>query len=300
MVKTRPLGVSFAVLAALFNGTVGVFSVNLFAAGMSPQSVAFFKCVIALVVCAGVLAVTGQVAACLAYLKRKWHWAAVCGFFGFFVLTHFETAAYTTVNVAVVVLCLFGAATVSTFVIEAAVARRFLTAPECAAIGLSIAGLGFLFFADADLARGGLAGLLQAVTAGAGYGVFLVLSKRLRIGAGFIPVFALLLFGSIFLSVPFAFNAGGAPSPEHLLNLALLAILPTIGGFWCTTKALTCIKSQSVQLIELTEPLFAAAFGFFFLAQLVGIRQIIGGAFILLAIGIHERAAKGRFIRRGY
>jgi len=90
------------VLATLFNGTVGVFSINLFATGRSPQSVAFFKCVIA-------LAVTGQVAACLAYLKRKWHWAAVCGFFGFFVLTHFETAAYTSVNVAVVVLCLFGA-----------------------------------------------------------------------------------------------------------------------------------------------------------------------------------------------
>ena len=38
----------------------------------------------------------------------------------------------------------------------------------------------------------------------------------------------------------FALNAVAAPSPEHLLNLALLAILPTIGGFWCTTKALTC------------------------------------------------------------
>ncbi|EAJ4269138.1 EamA/RhaT family transporter, partial [Campylobacter coli] len=44
----------------------------------------------------------------------------------------------------------------------------------------------------------------------------------------------------------------------------------------------------SVQLIELSEPLFAMFFGSLFLAQSISFLQILGGVFILFAIFVHE------------
>ncbi|HGA5942127.1 TPA: EamA family transporter, partial [Salmonella enterica subsp. enterica serovar Saintpaul] len=67
-----------------------------------------------------------------------------------------------------------------------------------------------------------------------------------------------------------------------------LAILPTIGGFWCTTKALTLTSSQSVQLIELSEPVFAILFSTIFLGQIASTMQYIGGGLIFLAIIFYE------------
>ncbi|WP_420812259.1 EamA family transporter [Photobacterium salinisoli] len=70
--------------------------------------------------------------------------------------------------------------------------------------------------------------------------------------------------------------------------LLLLALLPTIGGFWCTTKSLAILKSQMVQLVELSEPIFALMLGFILLGQLVSPMQMLGGSCILGAILIHE------------
>ncbi|EED4923270.1 EamA family transporter, partial [Salmonella enterica subsp. arizonae] len=67
-----------------------------------------------------------------------------------------------------------------------------------------------------------------------------------------------------------------------------LAILPTIGGFWCTTKALTLTSSQSVQLIELSEPVFAIFFSALFLGQIASTIQYTGGGLIFLAIIFYE------------
>ena len=121
-----------------------------------------------------------------------------------------------------------------------------------------------------------------------GYACFLVLTKRLNIGGGLIPVCALLVFGVIYLFIPFAIQGVVAPSSEALPYLLMLAILPTIGGFWCTTKSLTLIESQSVQLIELSEPIFALLIGFIFLGQMVTGAQMLGGALIMASIIVHE------------
>ena len=54
----------------------------------------------------------------------------------------------------------------------------------------------------------------------------------------------------------------GALSPLVIAALLALAALPTILGFFCTTKAIEYLKPSQVQALELTEPLFAALLGF--------------------------------------
>lgn len=76
------------------------------------------------------LAVTGQTATLLSYVKTKWKALSVCSFFGFFMLYFFETASYETLNVAVVVFLLFCVSTLVTFFANALFEKRNLVAQE--------------------------------------------------------------------------------------------------------------------------------------------------------------------------
>ncbi len=203
------------------------------------------------------------------------------------MLYNFETAAYQYVNVAVVVFCLFGTSTVTTFIFSAVLEKR-----GCVPLMYFQWGVATGFVADfsgcGQYRRGQLCRDRLRVLSGIGYGVFLVLSKRFELGGGLVAVFALMLFGVAYLAVPFALAGLSVPAADSLPVLLLLAVLPTIGGFWCTVKALTLLNSQSVQLIELTEPVFAMVIGFMVLGQVTTLLQAFGGGLILLAIAVHE------------
>ncbi|KDM93363.1 DMT family transporter [Photobacterium galatheae] len=288
MDRKHIFGVVLALLAAFFNGMVGILSVNLFASGMPSAAVAFYKCVVAFLIILLVLGMTGKLPALLTYLKSKWKALAVCSFFGFFMLYFFETASYETLNVAVVVFLLFGVSTLVTFFANAVFEKRNLTGQEWMSVLFAVLGLYLIFLENENIASSDQTGFLFAVLAGVGYGLFLVLNKKLEIGGGLIPVCGLLMFGLVYLLIPFAMSGVVGVENDVWLTLLLLALLPTIGGFWCTTKSLTILKSQTVQLVELSEPIFALILGFVFLGQLVTSMQMLGGACILGAILIHE------------
>ncbi|ECR1522799.1 DMT family transporter, partial [Campylobacter coli] len=195
----------------------------------------------------------------LAFIKQKIFTLLLLAFFGFFMLYHFESAAYTSMGVANVVFVLLGLWMI--FLAEGGTLENFTH----------------------------LKGLVNAILAGIGYALFLFFTRKLKLGFGLIPLCALLFIGSLYLSIPlFGANLNLNFSLESLILLLALAFLPTIGGFYCTTRALSLAKSNSVQLIELSEPLFAMFFGSLFLAQSISFLQILGGVFILFAIFVHE------------
>lgn len=286
------LGALLAVLAAILNATVGIISVSLFEIGMKPASIAFYKCLIALVI---LLSYTFlfKFNELKTLAKNKCLSISICSFFGLFCLYFFETAAYRTVNVAVVVFLLFGASTITTFLLNAILEKRFLYLKELLSSLLAVVGLALIFSPNESQSNN--MGLYYAVISGIGYGVFLTLSKKFEVGSNMGTLTLLLAFGCIYLFIPFAFNGLELISIKALPIITLLAILPTIGGFYCTLKALSLIKSQSVQLIELTEPVFAILFSFIFLGQLSTLTQLVGGAIILFAIVLYEFSFKSAF-----
>ncbi|MDJ7173900.1 DMT family transporter [Salmonella enterica] len=129
------------------------------------------------------------------------------------------------------------------------------------------------------------------------------MSKRLSFGSGLSQMFTLLLFGSFYLFVPYEQTRDlTSVSTLSIILLIALAVLPTIGGFWCTTKALTLTSSQSVQLVELSEPVFAILFSAVFLGQQATLIQYIGGLLIFSVIIFYEfnifKVCKLKLIRR--
>lgn len=292
MISNWGLGAGAATLAAIFNATVGIISVNLFNFGLTPEAVAFLKCLIALCILLTFVFLFKKESFILK-IKTKGLKISICSLFGFFILYTFETKAYESLNVAVVVFILFGSSTIVTFILDSILDRRFLTLREILSISLSLIGLGFIF--SYELSYQSINGVINAIISGLGYGIFLVLSKRMRIGSDIVTLTSLMLFGTIYLFIYYIFNDGSILN--YSLNnviapLILLAILPTIGGFYSTIKALELIKSQSVQLIELTEPVFAMIFSFLFLGQLTTPMQMLGGSVIILSILIHELDVK--------
>ena len=101
--------------------------------------------------------------------------------------------------------------------------------------------------------------LINASIAGTGYGLFSVLVKKFKLNGGLFLTKYLLLFGSVYLAVPFLVNLHSINfNSDIILGLIGLAVLPTILGFFCTTKALSYMSAAKVQVTELSEPIFAA------------------------------------------
>lgn len=281
----------FAFLAAIFNAFVGIFSVFLFKNGFASFEIAFYKCFIASLILLAIVIYMRKLSALLAFIRQKFVVLLVLAFFGFFMLYHFETAAYTSMSVANVVFVLFGVSMIITFICEALNARRFFEFKELLAMFFALLGLWIIFLAEGGTLENftHLKGLLNAFLAGFGYALFLFFTRKFKLGFGLIPLCALLFIGSLYLIFPlFGASLNSSLSFESFILLLALAFLPTIGGFYCTTRALSLAKANSVQLIELSEPVFAMIFGALFLSQSISFLQILGGVFILFAIFVCE------------
>jgi len=128
-------------------------------------------------------------------------------------------------------------------------------------------------------------GVILAVFAGSGYGIFLVVCSHLKLKSSLKTINSLMLFATLYLAIPFFYHGAQAISNWHVLLLLVgLSFLPTIAGFWFTIHALTLLNSESVQLLELNEPIFSIFLAVLFLGQMISYGQIIGGMLILLAV----------------
>ena len=134
--------------------------------------------------------------------------------------------------------------------------------------------------------------LINASIAGTGYGLFSVLVKKFKLNGGLFLTKYLLLFGSVYLAVPFLVNLHSINfNSDIILGLIGLAVLPTILGFFCTTKALSYMSAAKVQVTELSEPIFAAlmAWVLFMNSQLYRFYMV---RFLLFQASFNEQSAE--------
>ena len=282
----------YATLAALCNAFVGIFSVLLFQANFTSFEVAFLKCLLAGLILLLYLSFLKKFKDLLILIKKHFKVLLVCAFFGFFMLYHFESAAYVGMSVASVVFVLFASSLFCAFLCQCLYQKRFLNAKETISLILAFIGLTLIFISEGGSLQdfSNVKSLIQAILAGFGYGLFLFFTKYFNLKTGFLGLCALLLIGSFYLAFPMLLNAhlNFNITLENLSLLLTLALLPTIGGFYCTIKALSLTNANSVALIELSEPIFAMILAFAILAQSPSLFQILGGLCILVAIVFHE------------
>lgn len=126
---------------------------------------------------------------------------------------------------------------------------------------------------------------MLASMAGFGYGAFSVLLQKFRLQGGIVMTKYLLLFGAVFLLVPFVMTYEPIDwSFEIGLGLVALAFLPSILGFYCTTSALKHLSATKVQVLELIEPLFAMLFAWLFLNNMPTMRFWLGAFCVIFGV----------------
>ncbi|HAU87508.1 MAG TPA: hypothetical protein DCW90_19080 [Lachnospiraceae bacterium] len=95
-----------------------------------------------------------------------------------------------------------------------------------------------------------LAGILCAITAGAGYSLYIFFNKKWNIESGLRTLFYIFLFGTVYLGIQLFFDdAVSVVHIESLPYIFLLAIIPTMGGFYFTNRAINYAMAGEVQLI---------------------------------------------------
>jgi drug/metabolite transporter, DME family len=74
------------------------------------------------------------------------------------------------------------------------------------------------------------------------------------------------------------------PGATAWVALAALVLLPTIGGFYFTTKAVQLGEASKVQIIETSDPVFATLIGFLPFGDTLSAPGLCGGALILAGL----------------
>ena len=282
------LGIFYAFLAAIFGALIGVSSVKVMNSGLHPFETTFYKCLIALIIVTLWIIISGLLKAWLGYLQKNYKPIAICAFFEFFVVLFFETNAFFYEKVSVVAFLLLGSATISGFILSAILNKKFLSNREILSMSLALFGLAIFFgLGRTDLSAINYKGSILAIISGCGYGAFLALSSHFKIGSSSIVLNSLLLFGTFYLLLPCLTITLHIPDLNNFYLLLIMAILPTIGGCWLLIKAITLIKSNTVQLIQLGEPIFASFLAFIFLSQELNTTEIIGAILIISAIYVN-------------
>lgn len=90
--------------------------------------------------------------------------------------------------------------------------------------------------------------------------------------------------GSLYLLIPYFFTHPVFPPLQSWPSIMILGLIPTIGGFYFTTKALSLVSSMQVQLCELAEPILASVLAMVFFHQWLNGFEIVGAIFILLSL----------------
>jgi DME family drug/metabolite transporter len=271
-------GVLYALAAAGLNATIGVLTKTAAGLGFQSDAIAALKTTIGFAM-VGLFAVVYL----RAQMRGKWREAALCAFFGIFVLFYFETAAYAHESTANVVVTLMAFAALSAILLGWPLLGDKPTRMQFLGLGLALFGVGVISGVGAAHSA---QGLLLAASAGVGYGVFSVLVKRFALPGGFALTARLLFFGTIYLGATVHFDAlaQASWSAAAVAVLALLAIFPTIMGFVCTTRAIQYIAPGRVQTLELTEPLFAGVFALVFLREVPTAWTVAGGVLVVLGL----------------
>lgn len=284
-------GLIFATAAAALNGSIGIFSKILIHEGLNVQEIAFFKTFAAFLLLSLILIrkpfeeQKRNIVSGAAYGAGKfWVSIALCAFLGIFVLFFFETAAYRHGNAADVVAILMASAAVSALIFGRIFLGERVSPTTLLGTAAAIIGIGIIAWSEG--ATGGNIRLVgNAALAGAGYGMFSVMVKKIGLRGGLCLTRLLMLFGSLFLLLPFLKVMHPIDwNGKIVLSILALALLPTILGFYCTTKALALMRAANVQVTELSEPLFTAFLAWLVLSELPSPAFFAGAVLIICGV----------------
>lgn len=250
----------YALSAAILNGTLGSWNRLAFRGGTSYHEIAFLKCFFAFLVVLALCAVDPGRRRQVVALRHQAPRLAVLAFLGMFSLYYLETWAFKEASIPLVSFLTYAAGGV-TILLSALCLGERIGLFRALAFGLIVGGVWMIFSHEADVSGSPL-GIALALLAGLGYALFIFVSKLWRMGSGLAHLAWLFGLGSLYLLVPVLLEGFSWPGLQAGAAIAGMVLLPTIGGFYFTTRAVHTGPASSVQIIETSDPLFATLFAF--------------------------------------
>lgn len=282
-------GATFAFLAAICNSCIGIFNSFLINDGLSSTEIAFWRCFIAFLLTAFLCVSHRGTRKNLKQPTIKILKYALLSLFGIYIMYLFETSAVKLIPISLVSFLLY-ASGILTILLSCALLNEKITLKKLISIVIVLIGIVVMFISNLKF-NGNIIGLLFAIIAGTGYSLYIFLNKKWKISSNIVTLFYIFAFGSIFLGIQLLiYNNSLKINYSNIIYILLLSIVPTMGGFYFTNKALCHSTAGEVQLIEMSEPFISTLLGFLILNQTITNFELVGGIIIISGLLLFEKS----------
>lgn len=280
--NVKAKGYFLGAVAAATYGMNPLFALPLYKAGMSPDSVLFFRYLFAIPLLGIMLKVRGR----SFVIKRKEVFPLII--MGLLValssLTLFQSYNYMEVGIASTLLFVYP---IMVALIMALVFKEKLSLQTMLYILLALAGIALLYKGGDGIPLSSV-GILLVMVSALSYALYIVgvNQSALKNTSTLKLTFYVLLFGLSLFLVRVDFGKSLHIVREWYLwgNLSALALFPTAISFLCTTRAIQYIGSTPTAILGALEPVTAVFFGIVVFGETLTFRLGCGMLMIILAV----------------
>ena len=277
-------GYILAVIAAATYGMNPLFALPLYADGMNPDSVLFFRYLFAIPLVGAMIKGRGR--------DFKVHRTTLLPLFVLGILmaasslTLFEAYNYMDAGIASTILFIYP---ILVALIMAAVYKEKVTLQTALCILLALSGIAMLYQGGDGITLS-LTGTLLVFASALSYAIYIVGVNRpsLKEMATLKVTFYVLLFG-VLLFVVRLWTSHDLTLPSQWWlwgNLLALAVFPTAISFLCTTSAIQRIGSTPTAILGALELVTAIFFGITVFGERLTARDCMGITLILVAVTV--------------
>ena len=277
-------GVLFGIIASISYGMNPLFSLPLYAEGMTPDSVLFYRFIFAALLLGGILILKGET---LQIKKREILPLFTYGIlFSLSSLFLFQSFLFLDAGIASTILFVYPILVAVIMVLFYKEKASLLT---FSCIALSMIGIVLLYKGDGQTALNGKGLLLVALSALA-YSLYIVgvgRSSLCSMSVGKMTFWTLLFGSSIYIvRTQFLVNLQAIPSFSGWLNILGLVLIPTVVSILFINIAIKQIGSTSTAIIGALEPVTALMIGVLVFHEQITLRIILGVILILMAVSL--------------
>ncbi|MBB4045949.1 drug/metabolite transporter (DMT)-like permease [Bacteroides reticulotermitis] len=278
--KTK--GFTYGAIAAASYGMNPLFALPLYAAGMSVDSVLFYRYLLAVIVLAILMKIQKQ---SFAIQKADILPLAIMGLlFSFSSLLLFMSYNYMDAGIASTILFVYP---VMVAVIMGVFFKEKISFITIFSIALALVGISFLYQGDGGKTLSTL-GIILVLLSSLSYAIYIigVNQSSLKTLPTTKMTFYAILFGlSIYIvRLRFCVDLQMPPTPLLWGSVLALAILPTAVSLICTTLSAHYIGSTPTAILGALEPVTALFFGVLVFHEKLTLRLIIGIVMIIAAV----------------
>ena len=273
------------ILAAISSATYGMnplFSLPLYADGMSVDSVLFFRYLFALPIVALMVKSAGK--SFTVGKREAWPMLMVGVFFVLSSITLFRSYHYMDSGIASTILFVYP---VMVALIMSIFFKEKISLQIWGCIALALSGVGLLYKAPGG-ATLSLIGILFVLGSSFAYTLYLITINKttLKHSPSIKVTFYVILLG-FFVFLALVMLGGGLQTPTKWylwLDLLAFALFPTVISMYCATKAVVYIGSTSTAILGALEPVTAVLLGMAVFGETLTGRDVAGILLIIVSV----------------